>query len=67
MGWFYGFKQHAIINLKGELICLKLTLGHVDDRKPTTDLCQELFGQLLPIGAIAFDGSLKRWLSKDFN
>lgn len=46
MGWFYGFKLHAIINSKGELIRLKLTPGNVDDRKPMPELCQGLFGQL---------------------
>jgi transposase len=46
MGWFYGFKLHAIINSQGELIRLKLTPGNVDDRKPIPELCQGLFGQL---------------------
>jgi transposase len=46
MGWFYGFKLHAIINSKGELTRLKLTPGNVDDRKPIPELCQGLFGQL---------------------
>jgi transposase len=46
MGWFYGFKLHAIINSRGELIRLKLTPGNVDDRKPIPELCQGLFGQL---------------------
>jgi hypothetical protein len=34
MGWFYGFTLHTIINSQGELSRLKLTPGHVDDRKP---------------------------------
>jgi transposase len=46
MGWFYGFKLHAIINSQGELIRLKLTPGNVDDRKPLLNLCQGLFGYL---------------------
>jgi transposase len=46
MGWFYGFKLHVIINSQGELICLKLTPGNVDDRQPIPELCQGLFGQL---------------------
>jgi transposase len=46
MGWFYGFKLHAIFNSKGELISLKLTPGNVDDRQPMPELCQGLFGQL---------------------
>jgi transposase len=46
MGWFYGFKLHAIINSHGELIRLRLTPGNVDDRKPLLTLCQGLFGYL---------------------
>jgi transposase len=46
MGWFYGFKLHAIINSQGELIRLKLTPGNVDDRKPIPELCQGLFDQM---------------------
>jgi transposase len=46
MGWFYGFKLHALINSKGELMSLKLTPGNVDDRQPILELCQGLFGQL---------------------
>ena len=46
MGWFYGFKLHAIINSQGELIRLKLTPGNVDDRKPRLKLWQGLFGYL---------------------
>src|SRR5512144_2592515 len=30
-GGFYGFKLHTIINSTGELLCLKLPPGHVDD------------------------------------
>jgi hypothetical protein len=39
MGWLYGFKLHAIINSKGELLRLKLTPGNIDDRKPMPELC----------------------------
>src|SRR5512144_2162804 len=46
LGWFYGFKLHAIINSQGELIRLKLTPGNVDDRKPLPQMCQGLFGYL---------------------
>ena len=46
MGWFYGFKLHAIINSRGELIRLKLTPGSGDDRKPLLTLCHGLFGYL---------------------
>jgi len=59
MGWFYGFKLHAIINSKGELIRLRLTPGNVDDRKPMPDLCKGLFGQLF-----ADKGYIAKWLTK---
>lgn len=59
MGWFYGFKVHAIINSKGELIRLQLTAGNVDDRKPMPDLCQGLVGLLF-----ADKGYIARWLTE---
>jgi len=59
MGWFYGFKLHAIINSKGELLRLKLTPGNVDDRKPMPELCQGLFGQLF-----ADKGTIAQWLTE---
>ena len=59
MGWFYGFKLHAIINSQGELIRIKLTPGNVDDRKPMPDLCQGLFGQVF-----ADRGYIAQWLTE---
>lgn len=46
MGWFFGFKLHAVINSKGELVRIPLTPGNVNDRKPVPALCQGLFGLL---------------------
>jgi transposase len=46
MGWFYGFKLHAIINSQGELTRIKLTPGNTNDRKPIPEMCQGLFGLL---------------------
>ncbi|SFM87791.1 Transposase DDE domain-containing protein [Nitrosomonas communis] len=60
MGWFYGFKLHAIINSKGELIRLQLIPGNVDDRQPMPNLCQGLFGQLF-----ADKGYIAHWLDFD--
>jgi hypothetical protein len=60
MGWFYGFKLHAINNSKGELIRLQLTPGNVDDRQPMPNLCQGLFGQLF-----ADKGYIAHWLDSD--
>lgn len=44
MGYFYGFKLHAIINHKGEFMALKMTKGNVDDRTPVPELSKGLIG-----------------------
>ena len=46
MGWFFGFKLHAIINSKGELLRVRLTPGNTNDRKPVPGMCEGLFGLL---------------------
>ena len=46
LGWFYGFKLHAIINHKGELISVKVTAGNTDDRAPVKKMATPLFGKL---------------------
>lgn len=63
-GWFFGFKRLGVINHLGELLCVKLTPGHVDDRKPLRDFADRLFGKLY-----ADKGYLAKWLTeflKDF-
>ncbi len=47
MGWFYGFKLHLTANDRGELLCIQLTSGNVDDRKPVPSLTKDLFGKLI--------------------
>jgi transposase len=59
MGWFYGFKLHAIINSKGELVRIKLTPGNTDDRKPVPGMCEGLFGLLF-----ADKGYVAKWLAE---
>ena len=44
MGWFYGFKLHLVIDLRGNIINAKLTKGNCDDRSPVEDLIQEFQG-----------------------
>ncbi|KFB68069.1 MAG: hypothetical protein CAPSK01_002661 [Candidatus Accumulibacter vicinus] len=34
-GWFFGFKLHWVIHPLGELLGVKLTPSHIDDRKPS--------------------------------
>nr|WP_150137868.1 transposase [Candidatus Enterovibrio escacola] len=42
MGWFYGFKLHLIINDQGSIILVKVTTANVDDRKPVSEMANEL-------------------------
>lgn len=46
MGWFYGFKLHLVVNDCGELLGVKLTQGHTDDREPVLELTQGVWGKL---------------------
>jgi hypothetical protein len=43
-GWFFGFKLHAIINQKGQLVVLRITTGNVADNN--VDLLQQLTQRL---------------------
>jgi transposase len=58
-GWFFGFKLHLIINSRGELVCIKLTPGNTDDRRPLPEMCEGLFGQLF-----ADKGYIAKWLTE---
>ncbi len=46
MGWFYGFKLHLIINDQGGIISVKVTTVNVDDKKPVSEMVDELWGCL---------------------
>ena len=51
MGWFYGFKQHLVINDKAEIIQWLLTPGNVDDRGYISQsLFEELFVDDIHLG-----------------
>ena len=47
MGWFYGFKLHAICNEKHEIVSLQITTGSADDRNPVRDLVKNLQGLIV--------------------
>ncbi len=49
VGWHFGFKLHLIINDKRELLALKLTPANTYDRKPVSEMTQDLFGQLFGV------------------
>lgn len=48
MGWFFGFKLHLVIDLRGNIINAMLTPGDCDDRTPVQSLlssfCGKIFG-----------------------
>jgi transposase len=48
---------HIAINHRGELLRMKVTPGHVDDRKPVAFLCRHLFGRVY-----ADKGYIAQWL-----
>lgn len=56
-GWFFGFKLHAIINHRGELLQAKLTPGNKDDRQALKGMTSSLFGKLF-----ADRGYIGEWL-----
>ena len=67
MGWFFGFKLHAIINHRGELVNLTVTAGNVDDRKPVKQLCEnQVFGKLFGDKGY-IDKSLTAWLDENLD
>jgi hypothetical protein len=37
-GWFFGFKLHALINQRGQLVVFSSTSGNVADNNPTLAL-----------------------------
>ena len=67
MGWFFGFKLHAIINHRGELVNLTVTAGNVDDRNPVKQLCEnQVFGKLFGDKGY-IDKSLTAWLDENLD
>ncbi|GAF59984.1 LOW QUALITY PROTEIN: mobile element protein [Psychrobacter sp. JCM 18902] len=63
MAGFTGFKLHAIINHKGELVSVKVTAGNTDDRVPVKDMATPVFGKVFgDRGYIS--KALNEWLTK---
>src|SRR5215213_3097303 len=46
MGWFYGLKQHFVINHKGQIMALKITPGNTADSTVLDEITQPLTGKL---------------------
>ncbi len=44
MGWFYGFKLHAVCNENKQIVALQVTTASIDDRNPVTNLLKNLNG-----------------------
>ncbi len=53
MGWFYGLKLHLIINDQGGIISVKVMTANVDDRKPVSEIVDELWGVYTAIKVIS--------------
>jgi len=54
LGWFYGFKLHAVCDTEGRLVALTVTTGSTHDSIPVVDLVRELSGVL--VGDAAYVG-----------
>jgi hypothetical protein len=46
MGWFFGFKFHAICNHLHQIVAFEVTTASVDDRDPVVKLVENLRGTL---------------------
>lgn len=48
MGFFFGFKLHFVVNVKGEILSFVITPGNTDDREPLKDsnFLNKIFGKL---------------------
>ncbi len=44
MGWFFGFKLHAVVNTVGDILSMIITPGNVNDRTPVLTLLKGLKG-----------------------
>ena len=65
MGWFYGFKLHAVFNHLGELVNFFLSAGNMDDRKGLKQMAGKLSGTL--IGDRSYIGKkLGQWLKEQY-
>jgi hypothetical protein len=47
MGWFFGFKMHAVCNSIGQLVSLIVTPGNTDDRKFVLKLLKGIKGLVI--------------------
>jgi hypothetical protein len=47
VGWFFGFKLHLVINLKGEIVRFCMSEGNVDDRVAADKLLEDLKGMIV--------------------
>lgn len=47
LGWFYGFKLHAVCDTEGRLVAVTVTTGSTHDSVPVLDLVKDLSGVLV--------------------
>jgi hypothetical protein len=46
VGWFYGLKLHFVINHKGQIMALRITLGNTADSTVLDEITQHLSGKI---------------------
>jgi hypothetical protein len=49
MGWFYSLKLHLIINMKGEIMAVKITPGNTDDLTVLRDFLRTLTNTFISV------------------
>ena len=64
MGWFCGFKLHAVVSKAGYLLSIVITKGSVDDRAPVEKLVSNLADCLIVVDAGYISKALRERLLK---
>lgn len=64
MGWFFGFKLHAVVSKEGHLLSIVITKGNVDDRVPVEKLVSDLADCLIVVDAGYVSKALQEKLLK---
>ena len=63
MGWFFGLKLHLIVNHKGQIMAVRMTPGHTDDRKALLEIVRGLKGKCFADkGYLGKDTFRKLWV-----
>lgn len=67
MGWFYGMKLHAVTDIKGNLLGIKLTTGKVGDRKILEEFLRNFYDSIIIADAGYCSSKLEKEANKNNN